>query len=200
MKPLIYFLVFSITLFSCNRKYNEIELSKSFGNNETEKRFESLHDGQIIRDDSLRKIDFLNRKFLKLNSKSTFLSENDFDNGKGIFFREYSIKISDTIEIRVLQKQGKISEYVYIYKNKQFKIINYYGEMFSKNSDLFFDFASRKCYQIANNKYLMREQPIRWCGLANQFDFFQIADLDKMEIIQFADYDNKMQEYSRNSH
>jgi len=209
MKLIFYTFILSIVLCSCEKKIDaekKIEISKekknqwseSFGNEETEKRFNYFHGIQIVREDSLRKLNFLNQKISKLNSNSKPIVENDFDNGKGAFFREFSIKISDTIEIKALQKSDHITEYIYTYNDKPFNIVNYYGEMFWKNSDISFDFDTRECYRVTTNKYLMREQPTRWCGLANQFDIFQIVDLDKMEMIQFADYDNKLRESSGN--
>jgi hypothetical protein len=125
-----------------------------------------------------------------LQCKTKFLSENDFENEES-FIREYEIKISDTLLINVLRKQkkGNLYDYVYLYKGKNFNVINYYGEMFTRKSELYFDFESRKAYKISNNKLLLREQPSTWCGLANQMDFFQIVDLKNMEIAQFVDYD-----------
>jgi hypothetical protein len=128
-----------------------------------------------------------------IDCKIKFIVKNDFNNEKeNYFIREYEITFLDTLKINILQKQNKLPEYIYLYKNKSFKIKYYYGEMYGSNSSIFFSFTNRQCYKISSTKFLMREQPSTWCGLANQFDFFQIFDLQKMEIIQFVDKDEKL--------
>lgn len=201
MKYIICFLLLQFSLTSCDgskEKKSNTEKPREIphiidGNIQTEKRFNEFKKILIVEEDSLRNINFLNQQFREVKCEGNFLAENDYDDQtENIFIREYSIMISDSVEVRVLQKQSKIPEYIYTYQNKPFKVKNFYGEMFSRNSDIFFVFDSRKCYKIADNKYLMREQPMRWCGLANQFDIFQIIDLQKMEMIQFADRDSKL--------
>ncbi|RZK01904.1 MAG: hypothetical protein EOO46_18895 [Flavobacterium sp.] len=201
MKNIIYVLMLQLCLTSCKQStkvqsgnINSKDSSqKIVGNFQTQKRFNELKKLLFIEEDSLRDINFFNQKFEQVRSQGKFLAENDYDNQtENIFIREYSIMISDSIEIRVLQKQSKIPEYIYTYQDKPFKMNNFYGEMFSRDSDIFFVFDNRKCYKISENKYLMREQPMSWCGLTNQFDIFQIFDLEKMEMIQFADRDDKL--------
>lgn len=201
MKYIIYLLTLQFFLLSCNNSkteknkiHNLKEISqKQNGNLKTEERFLNFKKKLIVEDDSLRDTNFFNQKFKEVKCKCKFISENDFENQtENYFIREYSIMISDSIEIKVLQKQEKISDYIYTYKNKLFKVKNFYGEMFSKNSDLFFTFENRKCYRISKNQFLMREQPMMWSGLANQFDVFQIINLDKLEMLQFVDKDNKL--------
>lgn len=201
MKNILYVLIVQLFLISCNHsrtiesndKESKDTLQKIDGNLQTEKRFNDLKKSLVIEEDSLRNINFFNQKLKQVKCSGKFLAENDYDNQtENIFIREYSIMISDSIEIRALQKQSKIPEYIYTHNNKPFKVRNFYGEMFSSNSDIFFVFDNRRCYEISENKYLMREQPMHWCGLANQFDIFQIVDLEKMEMIQYADRDDKL--------
>jgi hypothetical protein len=188
------FLLF-VLIASC-QKGKSPELNKEMnlevnvsGNIKTEIRFRNAKQNETVKDDSLT-IPFRFNKLKELQCKTKFLSENDFENEES-FIREYEIKISDTLLINVLRKQkkGNLYDYVYLYKGKNFNVINYYGEMFTRKSELYFDFESRKAYKITNNKLLLREQPSTWCGLANQMDFFQIVDLKNMEIAQFVDYD-----------
>jgi hypothetical protein len=155
---------------------------------QTEIRFRTAKNNEIITNDTLDK-PFHLETLKELKCETKFMN-NDYENEE-YFIREYEIKISDTLIIIGLQKQGKRNklEYIYFYKGRNFNIRNYYSEMFSRKSELFFDFETRKAYKISNNKILLREQPSTWCGLANQMDFFQIVDLEKMEIAQFVDYD-----------
>jgi hypothetical protein len=189
----VYLLLFVIAI-SCQKRH-DIEDNKNADLNpkvtenvQTEIRFRTAKNNEIIRNDTLIKhFNFESLEELKCETK--FLNK-DYENEE-YFIREYEIKICDTLFISALQKQSKKNkfEYVYFYKGKNFNITNYYGEMFSRKSELFFDFETRKAYKISNNKILLREQPSTWCGLANQMDFFQIVDLEKMEIAQFVDYD-----------
>jgi hypothetical protein len=202
MKHIFYILLILISLVSCE-KSKEINLNTGkprqisrsiIGNPQTKKRFDQLKKALIIEEDSLRKINFLNQRFKEIKCKRKILVESEYENQiENTFIQEYSIMISDSIEIKVLQKKKKLTEYIYTYRDKPFKIKNYYGEMFVRDSDIFFAFDTRRYYKITEDKYLMREQPMRWCGLANQFDMFQIIDLNKMEMTQFADRDSRLQ-------
>ena len=198
--------IISVILISCqeNKKTNlnlkaetKSKIVKAiYGNFETDRRFNYFKKNSITINDSLKDRNFFNQKIKMIDCKSKFIEDNDFTNDKKDYFiREYEITFFDTLKINVLQRQNKISEYIFLYKGKPFKIRNFFGEMFSSNSDLFFNFASRQCYIISNSKFIMREQPMGWCGLANQFDFFQIIDLDKMEIIQFAEKDENFESH-----
>jgi hypothetical protein len=189
-----YFLVFAL-FASCQKeqaphlnKEKNLEVNVS-GNAKTEIRFRNTKQNEIVRDDSLlTHFSFTNLR--ELPCKTTFLAENDFEN-ENTFIREYEIMIADTLRLTVLKKQskGNVYDYLYLYQGKNFTVINYFGEMFSKKSELNFDFESKKAYKISKDKLLLREQPSTWCGLANQFDFFQVVDLKKMELSQFVDYD-----------
>jgi hypothetical protein len=190
-----YSFILLVLIASCQKgKVAELNKEKKLavkvsGNAQTELRFRQAKQNEIVREDTLLS-HFSFDKLKQLPCDAKFLSENDFES-KECFIREYEIKISDTILINVLKKEGKgnVCDYVYFYNGKHFNIINYFGEMFSRKSDLNFDFESRKAYRISKNKLMLREQPSTWCGLANQFDFFQVVDLKKLEIAQFADYD-----------
>ncbi|MCF6129083.1 hypothetical protein L1S35_05310 [Flavobacterium sp. AS60] len=191
----IYYFLLFVLIASCQKgqspelnKEKNLEVNVS-GNAKTELRFRNAKQNETVKDDSLT-THFKFDKLKELQCKTKFLSENDFENEES-FIREYEIKISDTLLINVLreQRKGNVYDYVYFYKGKNFNVINYYGKMFSRKSELYFDFESRQAYKISNDKLLLREQPSTWCGLANQMDFFQIVDLKNMEISQFVDYD-----------
>jgi hypothetical protein len=191
----IYYLLVFILITSCQKgKAPELNTEKNSqvnesGNAKTQLRFRNAKQNEVVKDDSLlAHFSFTNLKELPCETK--FLAENDYENEK-VFIREYEIKIADTLLLTVLKKQskGNVYDYVYLYQGKNFTVINYFGEMFSKKSELNFDFESRKAYKISKDKLLLREQPSTWSGLANQFDFFQVVDLKNMELSQFVDYD-----------
>ncbi|HLA55554.1 MAG TPA: hypothetical protein VK623_05620 [Flavobacterium sp.] len=192
MKTIYFFLI--VFICSCQKgqvtesKNKTEKSSKESGSLRTELKFRKAKQNEIIRNDTLKShYNFKNLKELKCETK--FLA-NDYENEK-YFIREYEIKISDTLLINVLQKQskGEVVDYVYLYKEKNFNITNYYGRMFSRKADFFFDFETKKAHLISKDKLLLQDQPSTWCGLANQMDFFQIVDLKNMEIAQFVDYD-----------
>lgn len=190
----IAYFIFILLICSCesgqkkeskNETGNKSDIS---GNLMTELKFRKSKESEIVRNDTLKThFNFKNLKELKCETK--FL-DNDYENEK-YFIREYEIKISDTLLINILQRQskGQTYDYVYLIKNRNFNTTNLYGEMFSRKSNLFFDFETVKAYRISKDKLLLQDQPSTWCGLANQMDFFQIVDLKNMEITQFVDYD-----------
>ena len=129
MKTILYIYIFLFSLVSCDNSKQKESITekpndvaqKIVGNLQTVKRFEELRKILIVEEDSLRNIDFFNQHFTEVNCKSKFLADNDYDNETdSIFIREYSIVISDSIEIKALQKQSKILEYIYTYKDKPF--------------------------------------------------------------------------------
>ena len=187
-------LIFILLICSCESgqktksKIETEKISKVSGNLNTELKFRNAKESGIVRNDTLKThFNFKNLKELKCQTK--FL-DKDYENEKH-FIREYEIKISDTLLINILQRQskGQTFDYVYLIKNRNFNITNLYGEMFSRKSNLFFDFETVKAYRISRDKLLLQDQPSTWCGLANQMDFFQIVDLKNMEITQFVDFD-----------
>ena len=186
-------LLMLISFFSCKngetvKSEEKKPIEKSTKNKLTEIKFRNAKNTEIVRNDTLlNHFNFKNLKELKCETK--FL-DKDYED-ENYFIREYEIKISDTLLISALERQGKSKtiDYVYLYNGKTFNIRNYYGRMFYRESNLFFHFDTRQAYRISKNKLLLREQPATWCGKANQMDFFQIVDLMKMEITQFVDYD-----------
>jgi len=190
-----YYLSLVVLIWSCQKVQapdlnTEDHLnSKVFGNSKTEIRFRNAKQNEMVKKDTLS-THFSYEKLKELKCQTRFLAENDYENEE-YFIREYEIKIVDTLLLNVLQKQSKsnVCDYVYFYKDKHFNVKNYYGGMFSRKANFFFDFENRKAYKISDDKLLLREQPSTWCGLANQMDFFQIVDLKNMEISQFTDYD-----------
>lgn len=71
-----------------------------------------------------------------------------------------------------------------------FTIKKLLGEMFVKNSEIYFHYDTGEMYEFENGDLLYVDQPGRWCGKANQFDFYQYFDLKNREIIQFVEKDN----------
>lgn len=154
----------------------------------TELRFNKGKEHVVVKNDILKThFNFKNLKELKCETKFLY---NDFEN-ENYFIREYEVKIDDTLLITILQRQtsGQTYDYVYLIKNGSFNIINLYGEMFTQESSLSFDFDTVNAYRISKDTILLQDQPSTWCGLANQMDFFQIVDLKNKEITQFVDYD-----------
>lgn len=190
----IAYFIFTLLIGSCEsgqkaESKNETEKNPQVhGNLMTELKFRNAKEGEIVKHDTLT-THFNYKNLTVLKCETSFL-ENDYEN-EDYFIREYEIKISDTLRINSLQRQNKegIYEYVYLINNDNFSITNLYGEMFSRKSNLYFDFETIKAYQISKDKILLQDQPSTWCGLANQMDFFQIVDLKNRVIIQFVDYD-----------
>jgi hypothetical protein len=195
MKPLYLSILIVFTISCQERRDAIVKDNKNVGyeevrNPETEIKFQNAKKNEIVINDTLL-THFTLKNLQELECKAKFL-DKDFENEKS-FIREYEIRISDTLLITALQRQGKgrLIDYAYFYKDKNFnKITNYHSEMFPRKANFLFHFDTKQAYRISKDKLLLRDQPSTWCGLANQMDFFQILDLKKMEMIQFVDYDS----------
>lgn len=164
------------------------EKKEIYGNLQLNEDYNLLPKEEMV-NDSLKGHDFLNHNFKEVTCKCSIKRDyyNDID---GFMIREIEILIDNKIKLSVFYKSNE--DYIYTYNGKPFKIKNYYGTMFHSDSDNNFFFDYRECYLISKNKFIMREQPSDWCGLANQFDIYQMVDLEKMEMIQFAERDDKI--------
>lgn len=70
-----------------------------------------------------------------------------------------------------------------------FKVRKLFGNGFSSESDYSFHYDTGKLFQLVNGNYMFVEQPSSWCGTANQFDFYQVLDVRRKEVIQFVERD-----------
>lgn len=196
----ILVLVLAFQLFSsCEKKTatpvkqtatSETKTAKEeiYGNLQLNEDYNLLSKNEVT-NDSLKGRDFFNHNFKEVTCKCSIHRDyyNDIDN---YMIRETEILIDNKIKISVFYKSKE--DYIYTYNGKPFKIKNYYGTMFHSDSDNNFFFDTRECYMISKTKFLMREQPSDWCGLANQYEIYQMVDLEKMEMIQFAERDDKI--------
>lgn len=194
-------LLFLIPLFfsSCEKKPEQsvkqtakkettVDEEKIYGDPQLNERYNKLQLSEEV-NDSLKGHDFFNHTFKNVSCKCRI--KKDYDNDiEGFSIRETEILIKDKINLSVLHKTGE--KYIYTYNDKPFKIKNYFGTLFVSDSDIDYFFENRECYEISETQFLMREQPSRWCGLANQYDMYQIVDLNKMEMVQFAERDDQL--------
>lgn len=199
MKKILFFTIVIQILFSCEKKIeinkkqtikkdSNITIEKIYGDLQLNKKYNSLPKVEIF-NDSLSGNNFLNQNFKKVKCECIIKSDY-YDDVEKFMIRETEILIQDKIKLSVFYKSEQ--KYIYVYNHIPLKIKNYYGEMYNSDSDINFFFDNRDCYEISKSKFLMREQPSRWSGLANQYDIYQIVDLDKMELIQFAERDDKV--------
>jgi hypothetical protein len=104
----------------------------------------------------------------------------------------YSIKLKleNGIEIEFIQDNtDSKSTLITLVNDKLFSVRKLFGEMFSKESEIYFHYDSGDFYKLSNGNILFVEQPASWCGTANVFDCYQYFDLQKKEIIQFIEKD-----------
>lgn len=159
--------------------------TESYGNIHIKEQFEKHYPRVKVYGDSVTKQDFLLQP-LKSVTCNANNSLSDFY-GDGPYYREKAFTINDTLTLNIIEKQDKGSQYIYFYKGRPFEVINYTSGEFTPDAGYHFFLEDRDCWQLARNKYLMGETPSGWCGTILQFEFYQVVDFDKMEIIQFID-------------
>lgn len=157
----------------------------------TYQKFQRFEKELVVEHDSLKE-NLIPALLTKVDCVVALQPGSDFESREGFYLKEYVISIGDTLRIDVMERQDTLCRYIYSYRGTPFRMRNFYGEMYERDAELCFHFDTRECYLISGNSYLMREQPSRWSGLANQYDFYQIIDLQKMEILQFAALDSSI--------
>jgi hypothetical protein len=197
MKNILFFIVVIQVLFSCKRKIEDNQIDQKdkittneeiYGDSELNKIYNSLSNVEVI-NDSLKGNNFFNQILDKVSCKCNIKRDygNDIEN---LMIRETEILIKNKIKLSAFRKNEE--KYIFTYNGTPFKVKNYFDERYNSDSEIHFFFDTRECYEISKNKYLMREQPSSWCGIANQYEFYQIVDLDKMELIQFVERDDRI--------
>lgn len=104
----------------------------------------------------------------------------------------YSIKLKldNGIVIEFMQDNtNSKNAFISVVNGKLFNVRKLLGEMFVKESEIYFHYDTGKMYKLSDGNILFVEQPASWCGRANVFDCYQYFDLKKKEIIQFIEKD-----------
>jgi hypothetical protein len=185
------FILFLMLIASCSETEKEKMPSiatverESYGNIHIKEQFEKHYPLVKVYEDSVTKQDFLLQPLKRVTCNANN-SLNDFY-GDGPYYREKAFTINDTLTLNIIEKQDKGSQYIYFYKGRPFEVINYTSGESAPDAGYHFFLEDRDCWQLTRNKYLMAETPSGWCGTILQFEFYQVVDFDKMEIIQFID-------------
>ena len=187
----LFCLVFTFIFLSCSQNQDVKPKPKplidawSYGNFHLKEKFEKYYAHVIETKDSLSTHDFLKepRRAVKCSLKRV----EDYGNDS-VLYKQVDIIINDTLVINILEKDANKVEYIYLYNNRPFTITHKLVEFWTNyNPHFFLDNNGRECWQLGPNKYLMAEAPSAWCGTILQFEFYQVLDLNKMEITQFVD-------------
>lgn len=192
MKQLIFLTVIFLFL-SCSKEQKHVAKTlalaenTAYGNIKLKEKFEKYYPNIKTSWDSVSRQTFLKQPLNAVNCKANKRFD-DFYDYNNVYYRKKEFTINDTIVVTILEKQDKGSQYLYLCEGKPFNIINYTdGEFNTPKTDYHFFLEERECWQLSKNKYLMAETPSGWCGTILQFEFYQVFDLDKMEITQFVD-------------
>ncbi|HKX85384.1 MAG TPA: hypothetical protein VJL37_01840 [Flavobacterium sp.] len=134
--------------------------------------FDTLKSNPLKNTHDIKEVAFeVKKEFYERDTLSVYASKLQFGTNQTIQFIE--------------GKNGMLT----LFNKKPYTIRKLFGEMFNKASDIYFHYDSGKLYQLKNGNYLYVEQPERWSGSANQFDLYQLFDVQKKEVIQFAEKD-----------
>jgi hypothetical protein len=100
------------------------------------------------------------------------------------------LKLENGIVIEFMEDNSNSKNaFLTVVNDKLFSIKKLLGEMFVKESVVYFHYDSGKIYKLSDGNILFVEQPASWSGRANNFDCYQYFDLKKKEIIQFIEKD-----------
>jgi hypothetical protein len=129
-------------------------------------------------------------KSTKILKKLTYEKESDYYEDNSIYVQQITLKLTNGTNVEFLENQTKNKfETLIFYNKQQLKIEKLYGEMFSKESEIYFHYDTGKMYLLTNGNLLFVEQPAAWCGTANQFDFYQLIDIHNKRVVQFVEKD-----------
>lgn len=100
------------------------------------------------------------------------------------------LKLENGIVIEFMEDNSNSKNaFITVVDHKLFSIKKLLGEMFVKESEIYFHYDAGKIYKLSNGNILFVEQPASWSGRATIFDCYQYFDLKKREIIQFIEKD-----------
>jgi hypothetical protein len=106
-----------------------------------------------------------------------------------VYSRKLKLENGIVIEFMEDNTDSK-NAFITVVNHKLFSIKKLLGEMFDKESEIYFHYDTGKMYKLSDGNILFVEQPESWNGEANSFDCYQYFDLKKKEITQFIEKDN----------
>jgi len=113
--------------------------------------------------------------------------EECLSGSQDIYSRE--IILDNGMEISFMDDNNSKNKLLTVVNQRLFSLRKLFGEMFSRDSEMYFHYDGAKLYRLSDGNLLLVEQPSSWCGSANVFDFYQYFDLTEREIVQFVEKD-----------
>lgn len=112
------------------------------------------------------------------------------------YYRSWEFIIENGVKIQFIEDSYNTKKHLLtLVDNDLYSVKKLFGEMFGRKSEIYFHYENGKMYLLTNGNFLYVEQPASWCGLANQFDFYQYFDLKKKELIQFVEKDTFIEKF-----
>lgn len=107
------------------------------------------------------------------------------------YYHAWEFRLEDGTQIQFVEDANEPEKPLLSWVNKElFSVKKMLGGMLKRKSRISFHYDTGKMFLLTNGNLLYKEQPATWCGLANQFDFYQYFDLKTKELVQFAEKDS----------
>ncbi|GEM_PF-4640073 len=167
-------LIFSHSII--HKKTNSTYIkNERYGNENIYDIYESLKN-EII-EDTLIKLPFKKGEKQKMN----FTHFKDYFENSTCYLNYSKLTLENNIIIEFINDQERI-----LINHKPVSIKKMYSGMYMKKSEIYFDYDGAEIYRLSDKKYVIVGQSGRWCGLANQFDIYQVFDIEKNELMIFS--------------